>query len=544
MKNKIFLILLLIPFIFFSQTDANLKPKTISGFVFIDTEPITGINVQVDNSMSATKTDSKGFFKIDAKAGEVLNFKFYGLKTVSILIEDITTVLNINLMDVNDIYRLNKNKVLKLGGSSIGVESSDFKSIKIDGKKLNKNAASFTEALLEKVPIFSIKQNNFNEQILYLKGKELNGPVLWNIDGVLYDVPIPISISKVKNVFIRYYDVNDCVINVNTTINYSKLKDIDFNNYYFTDEDYYNWDAVLYEKIKTGTPKYIAFYKNISKSKEALNTYIEQYSAYKNLTNYHLNVFKYFQDKYRTKDLLLKILSDYEIFSVSNPEDLKAIAYKYQELNEDEKAVAIYKKIIKIRPKHLQSYRDLANAYFALKDGKNANEAYNYMLKENFKIADNDIGEIIFSELAAHYNKDTTNFKQKIKGIDSTRNTNKDVRIVFEWNTTEAEFIIEFVNPDLELYHIENSLAINENLIIDQKKKGYTSKEVFIEKMNRGNWLVNFTYLGNKKYKPTVLKVTSYYNWGRPNQSKKVNTYDFNLKNVKTQLLKLNRRAL
>jgi hypothetical protein len=100
------------------------------------------------------------------------------------------------------------------------------------------------------------------------------------------------------------------------------------------------------------------------------------------------------------------------------------------------------------------------------------------------------------------------------------------------------------VNPNKQVYSIENSIDRNNDLILDQKKKGYTSKEVYIETLGKGDWLVNATYLGNKQYKPTIFKVTSYYNWGRPNQSKKINVYELTLQNVKTQLLKLNARLL
>jgi hypothetical protein len=100
------------------------------------------------------------------------------------------------------------------------------------------------------------------------------------------------------------------------------------------------------------------------------------------------------------------------------------------------------------------------------------------------------------------------------------------------------------VNPNLLTYTAENSSNNNNDLIIDQKKKGYTSKEVFIEDLKEGTWLVNLTYLGNKQNSPTIFKATTYYNWGRPNQREKIDVFDFNLQNIKMELLKLNRRSL
>jgi hypothetical protein len=546
MKKTFLILLLLIPFVCFSQDENNVKFKTISGFVSFENKKLSNVKVFVDNSSRFSITNSKGFFKVEAKTGEVLSFNYFGFKKTAILIEDVTTILNVQMNLENDLPAIVKNGVLKLGGSSIGEKPSDFKVLKIDGKKLNKNAATLTAAILEEVPELFAKRNNYNENIIYARGTELYGPVIWDIDGVIYDIPIPIYISEVTSILILNYKIKGCLIEVNTTIDYSKLKNYNYKNHFFTDEDYYKDDAILYKDIKIRKSIFLNAYEKTSNSKEALNIYLAQYSKYKNDINYHFNVINYFQKKYNNKDNILKILLDYETFSKDNPEDLKGIAYKYQALNEPKKATSLYKKIIDIRPEYLQSYRDLANTFLEQKDHRNAWLVYNYYLNKGFKIANNDIGEIIASEIISNYNydKQDDSFKQKIKIKNPNKNTKSDVRLVFEWNTSEAEFILEFVNPNKQVYSIENSIDRNNDLILDQKKKGYTSKEVYIETLGKGDWLVNATYLGNKKYKPTIFKVTSYYNWGRPNQSKKINVYELTLQNVKTQLLKLNARLL
>jgi hypothetical protein len=546
MKKTFLILLLLIPFVCFSQDENNVKFKTISGFVSFENKKLSNVKVFVDNSSRFSITNSKGFFKVEAKTGEVLSFNYFGFKKTAILIEDVTTILNVKMNLENDLPAIVKNGVLKLGGSSIGEKPSDFKVLKIDGKKLNKNAATLTAAILEEVPELFAKRNNYNENIIYARGTELYGPVIWDIDGVIYDIPIPIYISEVTSILILNYKIKGCLIEVNTTIDYSKLKNYNYKNHFFTDEDYYKDDAILYKDIKIRKSIFLNAYEKTSNSKEALNIYLAQYSKYKNDINYHFNVINYFQKKYNNKDNILKILLDYETFSKDNPEDLKGIAYKYQALNEPKKATSLYKKIIDIRPEYLQSYRDLANTFLEQKDHRNAWLVYNYYLNKGFKIANNDIGEIIASEIISNYNydKQDDSFKQKIKIKNPNKNTKSDVRLVFEWNTSEAEFILEFVNPNKQVYSIENSIDRNNDLILDQKKKGYTSKEIYIETLGKGDWLVNATYLGNKQYKPTIFKVTSYYNWGRPNQSKKINVYELTLQNVKTQLLKLNARLL
>ena len=544
MKNKLTLLVLLVPFYFFSQTSQNTLYKTISGFIYHNNKALENVSIFVDNTTRYSISDTKGFYSIQAKIGETISFTYVGLNKISILIEDVTSTLNIDMKLDNSITNSQFNKVPKLGESNIGEHIIIPEIVNIDGNSLNKNAASLTKAIQEKAPYFTVRYDDFGEEITYLKGNELNGPVVWEIDGVFFDIPYPIYISEVKEVFIFNNQQVKPFIRVNTSIDYKTINDIDYDNFYFTDNEFYNFDAIRYKKITNKTP-FLDKYKKL-KTAEALALYAKTYNEDKHITNFHIELFNAFKKEKRSKAFLLKILSDYEMMADNNPEDLKAIAYKYQEIDEQEKALSIYKKIAKLRPNHVQSYRDLANISLELENYRDFWLTYKYFFEKGFKIDDNDIGEMISSEIISAYNLDLNNDVNapKIKIVNPTKNIDSDVRIVFEWNTTEAEFIIEFVNPYLQVYEIENSLTNNQALIIEQKKKGYTSKEIFIDQLNQGNYFVNLTYLGNKQYKPTIFKTTTYYNWGRPNQTKKIEFFDFTQKDIKTQLLRLHQGFL
>ena len=49
----------------------------------------------------------------------------------------------------------------------------------------------------------------------------------------------------------------------------------------------------------------------------------------------------------------------------------------------------------------------------------------------------------------------------------------KGTRLVFEWNNSEAEFEIQFVNPENQYYKWKYSLADNEEEIYNAKEYGY-----------------------------------------------------------------------
>jgi tetratricopeptide (TPR) repeat protein len=544
MKNKLTLLLLIVPFYLFAQTTKNSEFKTISGFINHNEKALENVSIFANNTTRFSVSDSKGFYSIKAKVGETLSFSYVGFNKISVLIEDVTSILNIVLKTNNSLTNTQFKKVPKLGESNIGEHIIIPVVENIDGNSLNKNASSLTKAIQEKAPYLTVRYDDFGEEITYIKGNELNGPVVWEIDGVFFDIPYPIYILEVKEVFIFNNKQVKPFIRVNTTIDYKTVKDIDYDNFYFTDEEFYNFDAIPYKKLRNKIP-FLDKYKRL-KTAKALEVYTKTHDEDKTITNFHFELFNTFKKEKNSKTFLLKILSDYEKMSFDNPENLKALAYKYQEINEHEKAIDVYKKIAKLRPNHVQSYRDLANLYLELENYRDFWLTYKYFFEKGFKIDDNDIGEIISSEIISTYNLDLNNKvnSKKIIVNNPSKNINGDIRIVFEWNTTEAEFIIEFVNPNLQVYQIENSLNNNQALIRDQKNKGYTSKEIFIDKLIDGNYLVNLTYLGNKHYKPTIFKTTTYYNWGRPNQTKKIEVFDFTEQDKKVGLLKLNRRFL
>ena len=245
-----------------------------------------------------------------------------------------------------------------------------------------------------------------------------------------------------------------------------------------------------------------------------------------------MNVANSFKLKYKDFDNYKRVLLDTEEYSKSNPEELKIIAYKYQQEGFYENALSVYKKIIKLRPKHAQSFRDLINVYTELKQYKKALNIYNYYFKKGFTLEENGIGEIMIHEAEA--------LTSKISKKNLPNEKTYDIRIVFEWSSSEAEFTLEFINPQQQVYKIEHTLSDNSALILDEKLKGYASKEFIIDGNIEGEWLVNLTYYGNKKYAPTYLKTTVYTNWGRTNETKKTTVYTMVLKDQKTQLFKIN----
>jgi len=384
----------------------------------------------------------------------------------------------------------------------------------------------------------------------------LRGDFVWDIDGVVYlpksptsPGPPEIDISNVQDVAIlrSYADLvfygnlgfNGVVV-VRTKNAYFAQKNLLPKHNPYINKNIYKDDALILSKSNLKVPQNLNFLISSSNSKQAYDRFVEQAKSFKNKPGFYIDAAKYILAKYNDTRYADNILSSLEKLNSDNPEILKAIAYTYQEQGLQKEAISTYKKIIRLHPNYAQSFRDLANAYAENKQYQDSWKIYmNYLYRGN-KLNEKGIGLIIYNEMESLFTqkKDISNIRETFISREA-KDIKKDVRIVFEWSVSEAEFSLEFVNPQNQSYTFEHSFYANKDIIIDEKLNGYSSMEFFIDKLKKGDWLVNITYLGNKKYTPTYLKTTVYYNWGLANQSKDIKVFDLDKKNIKIQLLKL-----
>ena len=550
-------------FLFLSLTvhAQNTIEKEISGIITYEGAPLSNVNILIKNSEKGTSTNNKGVYKISAKEGDILQFTHINMKAIEVLIEDITTILNISMKAANNeldeviISSKKKNKQTGLypkkpkkissGGFTIDTRRTGYSVRYISGEELNLSGISIGRALQGKIASYKLVVDEFGNEYAKLRDTGTLLTVkyaIWVVDGQVYNFAPPIPLENIKEVAVlrslagvnRFGSeaIGGAII-INTTVgNFDPVKDVYSEENPYTNKEYYNEDAVAYNLLSSAKSDYIIELESISNSNKAFKKYQELLSEHQDKSGFYLNVANSFKFKYNDFENYKRVLLDSEEYSKLNPEELKIIAYQYQQEGFYENALSVYKKIIKLRPKHIQSYRDLINVYIELKQYKKALNTYNYFFNKGFTIEENGIGEIMAREAEA--------LTSKISKTNLPDEKTLDTRIVFEWSSSEAEFTLEFINPQKQVYKIEHTLSDNSSLILDEKLKGYTSREFVIDGDIGGEWLVNLTYYGNKKYAPTYLKTTVFNNWGRSNEIKKTTVYKMTLKDQKTQLFKIN----
>jgi len=531
--------------------------QNISGFVKFQEKSLSKVNVTIKNTSKGTTTNLKGHYSIKAKKGDILKFSYVGLQNVEVIVEDVTSVLNIDMRSDN-----NKLKEVVINAQKQKIKSGnsyDTKGIKMPtsygeinvnaggsryyfkGDDLNYSEPSIMEAIKYRMPPFRSTNT-----------ATLNTNVLWDVDGGLFTTEPIIDFFNIQDILvlrslsdlIKYGSAGrNGVIVIRTKTAYFDVSNPYSEHNPYTNKVYYNNDAQDVSLISGKKPDYLMKLQATKNAIDALKTYNDKRSIHKQDVSFYIDVANFFKHKYNNLKEYYAILNDATTNISNNPEALKAIAYNYESQGMPQKALNIYKEIMRLRPKYAQSFRDLANAYVNNNDYDRGWKIYMNYIYRGHNLKQEGIGQIIFNEMESLFtqNKNAHNINETFIPNDP-KDIRKDIRIVFEWNASEAEFTLEFVNPLKKSYSVEHSYYAHKKKIIDEKTRGYSSTEFFINKIKKGDWLVNLTYLGNKKYTPTYLKATIFYNWGRPNQTKEIKVFKLVEKGIKVQLLKFNNK--
>ncbi|MEC7781803.1 MAG: carboxypeptidase-like regulatory domain-containing protein [Bacteroidota bacterium] len=559
-----FLTLLSVSFGLFAQST-----QEVTGYVTSLGTPVVSAKVTVVGTEVMTATDSRGYYTIDVAPRQELQFSYVGLETVTIIIEDVTRTLNVKMLpEVNDLDEVtvttkNKNqsdfqeefgpngKPRKMP-TAMGYISTGGSSAYVKGASLNQAAVDLARAIDGRAAGLEV---NSEGEIYIRAGNSINNniPAIWDIDGTIYTEPPFIDIANVQDILIlkslsqtnRYGSMaSGGVIVVRTKGAYFSQRKEKISKTY-GNQRVYSDDAIAMESLITVTPEYQKDLKSSSTLEEAFSVY--EKSLVNNVRDvaFYADVAQYFYDKNATDKAHL-VLSEMETAFETNAEALKVLAYTYEANADREIALSVYKKIFRLRPQYAQSYRDLGNSFAAVENYQKAWLMYMGYMNTTDSLSGIGIDAIVYREMEALYfqHKDKIDADAKFSLPENKSELAYDVRLVFEWNTSEAEFDLEFVNPQNQPYVVNHTLAQSPDRIRDEKLKGYTSEEFLIDDLGSGDWLVNLKYYGNKQFQPTFLKVTTYYNWQQPNQREMVEVFKLTRQNIKMQLLKLNNRNL
>ena len=516
---------------------------------------------------------------MEAAIGDELKFSHVSFSTVFVIVEDITETLNLKMTPKNneleEVYLENKivkgevleqakkaERKFETSRGNIDPKSSGFAVNYLDGDDvMAEGYPSLTLALAGKIAGYTVGHVD-GVPTPFLRGANMSinqtYPAIWDIDGQIFTSEPPLSLTEIKDIYVlkavgavvKYGNVaNGGVIVVKTKYgNFGEQQaQQDLSAVKLQNKDYYNNDAVTWDTSNTMAQQFATTLAAFEYQEDAIVYYKNEWA--KNIKDPHIKmtIAKKAQQLFPNKKLAMVIYHDIAEEHQKNPEILKTLAYQFQATGLKKQAIAMYKKVYTLRPTYAQSFRDLSNAYIENEQFKRGWRLYLSYLFQGHNLNDEGIGEILYNEMEWIFfnRKNQTEIKELfMPKNDDVFEFRDDIRVVVEWNTSEAEFDLEFVSPEKRSYVFEHTHAGRQETITKEKKKGYSSKQFFVDDLEEGDWLFNATYYGNKKPEPTYLKVTSYYNWGLPNQTQKIKVFTLDRTDTKFQLITYNKEDL
>lgn len=546
----------------------SIAQQTVSGKVSSFGQALAGVNVRVLETETGTVTDAQGNYTLQAQTGQILRFSFVGYRTVDVVVNEMNQTLNISLYEeVNalDEVTVQKQRTTELGMTPMGkpakmetnfgtvdVEGTGYAIDYVLGEKLNVSHEFLHRSLVGKIPNYHLSRDIPPKVVLRGNNSiNLDNSAIWEIDGVIYtDNPPLIDVANVKDVFIikslagtvKYGTLGvGGVIVVKTLLGNIKGQSAATETQtLFTNKNLYLNDALSYAHYAREEPFYLKTYDSLSSLAQAAEVFKEAPYNLSQDPQYRIAVAQKLQQRFGSNVTAFQILEDTRDLNPDHLELLKAIAYLWQSEKNSRAALPVYRKLLALRPEYMQSYRDLAQALTEKGQYAEAWKAYLKHMELHPPTTPEGIDKVAFEEMQNLFvlHRDALPAKARMEKFE-LKEVQQDVRLVFEWNVADAEFEVEFVNPNQQVFSFNHTYRDNNPLLIDEKKRGYNVESFFIDAL-QGKWQVNLTYHGNGKYDPTYLKVTAFYNWGKPSQRQQNQTFRLLQTGMKTTLLQIN----
>ncbi|MGV6831988.1 MAG: carboxypeptidase-like regulatory domain-containing protein, partial [bacterium] len=202
------------------ETTIELQQKVIFGKITTNETPLKDVNIRILGSAKGIVTDAQGKYELEVNVGDEIEYSYVGMHKVSVIIEDITSEVNIDMVSLRNsldevlviakntrgevIERSKKaNKKFSTTRGNIDPEKAGYSIGYIDGQKINFAIyQSITQAIQGKVSGISVDRET---GLVYLRGgkSSINQdyPAAWEVDGnFTQEEPLGINLNEIKEI--------------------------------------------------------------------------------------------------------------------------------------------------------------------------------------------------------------------------------------------------------------------------------------------------------------------------------------------------------
>jgi len=551
----------------------------IKGIVTSEGRPLSKASILVKGSDIGVLSNRQGEFDIPGSIGDTLVISYVGMQTVETGITYKSKVINIELTpkvealdevvvkekrpftqkELLAAYPFNK-RLIKTSRGIVDKDRASFSIRVIDGEELIQTGTDILFSLQNLYPQMTVLRDcEIGTRCPRVKLQNWSHgaqpTAIFDVDGFISEeVPTYLAANEidriailVRNGAISRYGAQGAggviIINTKSTSwmdDTSRVRAYDNSALRDSLSNIFKEPTAYTLEI----PDYIKALNKATTESEAIRLFEKQQTKFGDSPYYLLDVAAFFKDKWNNEDQSNSLLRSVGDRFTTNVPVQRALAFRYEELGQIEKALKTYLTILNLKSKEAQSHYNLANAYAEAGNYKRALSVF-----ARYELAVNELDSIPFNAFETDMLMTTAmanivKTKSKELAIDPIEINGEieepSTRLVFEWNQSDAEFELQFEHDSDQNDIWTNSAIAEDELLKYEKIKGYSSKQFFLSDDSQGEWKININYMTNKSNTPVYLKVTTYFDYGKPTQSKKLKLFKLRNGFSNLQLLKVN----
>jgi len=516
----------------------------IEGVVFDQSKPLENVTIQVKGEDRGVVSGKDGRFYLEASVGDILMIGFLGMENQEYRItgdQFIEFYLNLEENQLDEVVLKSKvesseteNTISTAFGekseNQIGYTVQEIEDENFEGQ------ANISDATRGKIISYNYSQNNDLSQI-QLRQVQTFAAGTKNPLIVVDDVPLGVNNSATGGLTLSTWHIDP-----NNIEKISVLRGLAATNKYGT---LARGGAILiYTKTRAGAkagkdgqsnsamvkgniynetvtsittaPKgdYLKPFKKVKSIEEAYELYMTQRVSYMDDFQYFIDVSKSMV-KWGNADLSKRVLLNILELNPNDSEYLRFAGMLLQDRKDFSLAREVYEQVLLLKPGESQSYRDLALIL-------GESHQYQKSLDMYRKMKDGSYPSVNFEGLRKPLNSEMKRLillhrnKLDTQGLPSHYQTsmNYDVRVVIDYNDRDAEFDLQFVNPQKKFFIWSHRKFENGERIEQEKIQGFNTEEFFLIDAEPGKWQVNIESPKQDSRDPLALRYTVYRNYG------------------------------
>lgn len=540
------------------EADVAITDFTIEGAVFNRSKPLENVTIHVKGEDGGVVSAKDGKFYIHASVGDILMIGYLGMENQEYRItgnQFIEFHLNVEENQLDEVVLKlktesseSKNTISTAYGekseNQIGYTVQDVKGENFEGQ------ANITDATRGKIISYNYSQNDDLSQI-QLRQVQTFGAGTKNPLIVVDDIPLGVNNSASGGLTLSTWHIDPNNVEKITVLRglaatnkygtlarggailiYTKTRagrksvNTGQSNSAMLKGNTYNEMVTSVETDHTGD--YLKQFKKMKSAEDAYALYMAQRDSYMGDFQYFVDVSKSmvkWGDMHLSKRILLNTLE-------LNPNEvgyLRFLGMLLQDRKDFNLARKLYEHVLLLKPGESQSYRDLALIL-------NESHQYDKSLEMYRKMKDGSYPSVNFDGLKKPLNSEMKRLillhrnKLDTQGLPSHYLTpmNYDVRVIVDYNSRDAEFDLQFVNPQKKFFIWSHRKFENSERIKLEKTQGFNTEEFFLIDAEPGKWQVNIESPKQDSRDPLALRYTVYRNYGTREETSQSKTLILN----------------